>query len=172
MFIFQNFFEVNCQTPWRNFWACHQNRVPGQRFTTCTLWHMGQRCCRIWCVWIYWPVCQSGVKSQQKRAKLKDLVLLFLHSSYCRRNKTVDADFLSLPVPKHSLQKMILSVATITKDWLCLVKYKSWWLTVTQIWALLNQSMHYKCLLKREPNERFITTTISQHGKLTWVSLY
>ena len=72
------------------------------------------------------------VKSQQKRAILKDLVLLFLkqkYSSHCRRNKTVDSDFLSLPVPKHSLQKMILSVATITKDWLCLVKYKSWWLT-------------------------------------------
>ena len=35
--------------------------------------------------------------------------------------KHVDSDLLSLPVPKPSLQTMILSMATITKNWLCLV---------------------------------------------------
>ena len=57
--------------------------------------------------------------------KLKDLVLLLQkrkHSSYCRRNKTCR---FSLPVQKPSLQKMILSVVIITKNYLCCVKYKS-----------------------------------------------
>ena len=39
--------------------------------------------------------------------------------------KHVDSVFLSLPVPKPLLQKMILSVAIITKNCLCCVKYKS-----------------------------------------------
>ena len=65
---------------------------------------------------------KSHVKSRQKMANWNTL-----YSSFKSTNiphiaggiKPVVSVFLSLPVPKPSLQKMILRVATITRSWLC-----------------------------------------------------
>ena len=65
-------------------------------------------------------------KVPSEDGKLKELVLLLQkHTHIAGETKPVVSVFLSLPVSKPSLQKMILSVATITKYCLCWVKYKS-----------------------------------------------